>query len=96
MKLKEEIRQLKKSDAEKVNLLTEIEELKTQNLNLKQTKVNLAQQDDINKITELKENHEIEVNEPKTENEELRKKLESSESLTVALGNKIKELVQEI
>ena len=42
-KLKEEIKQLQQSNTDKINLLTEIDELKTKNL--KHTDVNHAQND---------------------------------------------------
>ena len=85
---------LEKSNTEKINLLGQIEELKTKNENLKQIKVSLAQKYAVSK-TELEEYYEKEVNQFKAQNEKLSKQVASTESLNVALDKKNKELVQE-
>ena len=94
-RLKEEIVMLQKSNTEKINLLRNIEELKTQNENLKQTEVNNAQKYVVNK-KEILEYHKKELKKLKSENEELKKKVASSDSLNVALAKKNDELVQEV
>ena len=82
------------SNTDKINLLTEIDELKTKNL--KQTKVNHAQNDKVVKYKELIENLGKEVNELKTQNGELKTKVAHSESLNVALAKKNDEMFTEI
>ena len=94
-RLKEEILMLQKYDTEKINILRNIEELKTQNENLKQTVVNNAQKYVVNK-KEILEYNEEELNNLKSENEEVKEKLASSDSLNDALSKKNDELVQEV
>jgi chromosome segregation ATPase len=93
-KLKEEIKQLQQSNTDNINLLTEIDELKTKNL--KHTKVIHAQNDKVDKYKELIENLGKEVNELKTQNGELKTKVAHSESSNVALAKKNDELFTEI
>ena len=69
---KGEIKQLQKYKTDKINRLTEIDELKTENL--KQTKVNHAQIDEVNKCKEFIENLRKEVNEQKHRMENSRQK----------------------
>ena len=73
-RLKEEIVMLQKSNTEKINILGNIEELKIQNENIKQTEVNNTQTCVVNK-KKILQYHEEELNKLKSENEKSTEKL---------------------